>query len=379
AVVALAAAPLPAQDGEGLEAFPAVDPYTQGDPERVARLGYVRLGGFVWLAGASTSEVQRELGDAPMLWVETEHFRIGSTLDTYDWSGDTREKSRFASQLGRLEERLGDLKAPRRELDPWLRLHLYAQLAEETYAGFVRDFDLDPAAWGPDAPHLGRPEKLLLLLCERDGEHARHAQVYLQAEPAACYRYCPWEGPPVFTTSLETLARGYALVDQPPLDLILQGQVVDGLAHLFVESYRHARGGAPYWLGKAYAHVAVRRVDPRWVTGVGLVEGQLMDEDDHEWEPRVRNLVKADYTAPARELFGWRAYADLDVRDHMVAWSKLEYLLGIEAGDRRGFLDDVCRPAPEGEPEAVAAALVERQVAALGTRFGLAPEAFDAD
>jgi hypothetical protein len=373
----LISTPARAQDGDGMEEFEAVDPYTKGEKELMDRLGYASFGPFQWRKGDTTTDVQRNMGGIPMLWVETEHFRIGSTLGTYELPGDRDEKNRVEEELDRLEERLGKLKAPKRKLDPWLRLHLYAQRAEELYDSFMEEFSLEPADFEDSGPHLGRSEKFLLLLCQRKSEYSRHMKTYLDVQSDTSYRWRWTGGTSGFAVNVEAIRESWHMAEDKPYDSILYGQVVSALASGFVEGYRESQAGAPYWLSKALGHYMVRRIDPRWVSGIGTVAGQSIEEDDYKWEPRVRNLVGNDFFATTEEMFGWRLYTDMNVRDHMVVWSKLQYLLTEVDGDDRAFLTDVCLPPPTGSAEQRRAAMLQRQTAALQEHYGLTPQELD--
>ena len=166
AVIVVPAGALP-QEGRGdpeVEQFEEVDPYTLGERELELRLGYERVGFFPWAAGQTTSDVREMMGGIEILWVETEHFRIGSSLKTYDIPGDKAERALLKKELARLKKRLGKLRAPRNELDPWLRLHLYAQRMEELYADFFERFSLSPSDFPDGAPYLGYREKFLVLI-----------------------------------------------------------------------------------------------------------------------------------------------------------------------------------------------------------------------
>ncbi len=371
------AVPSSAQDKDGMEEFEEVDPYTRGEPERMKRLGYVSYGPFVWRDGDSTLAVQESMGGMPILWVETEHFRIGSSLVTYKLSGDKEEKARLQEEIGRLRKKLGKLKTPKKELDPWLRLHLWAQRAEELYASFHADFGLAPADYAEKGPYLGKTDKFLLLLCQRKSEFNRHVRTYLQVDTNHAYRYDWADGGMFYGANVEVMKESWDSPAGKPFDAILHGKVVAGLVTNFVDGYRQNRYGSPRWLAYALPHVYVRRIDPRWVNAVGYEEGRSIREEDYKWEPRVASLVKNKFFASTEEMFGWAKYEDMNTRDHLVAWSRLEYLLNEAEGDRRGFLTALCDVAPEGTPEAQQAALVERQTKALAECFGMTPEELD--
>ncbi len=376
AVLLLAAPPARAQDETAMEAFEAVDPYTLGEKDAMARLGYATFGPFPWMQGDSTAAAQEQMGGIPMLWVETEHFKIGSSLNTYTLPGDREEKARLAQELERLGARLGKLKAPKRELDPWLRLHLFAQRAEELYAAFQRDFGLAPADYADVGPYLGQPRKFLLLLCERQSEYGRFLTTYAGGIHDLSHRFGSKQTGFGFAINAEGLRGLWTETDGVPFDAVLASHVASGLANQLVDAYRGSDYRSPAWLVAAYGHVCSRRVDPRYPSGCGYAEGQSVREEDHEWEPRVANLVRNDFFASTEAMFGWLDSTPLTQRDHLVAWSKLQYLLTEAQGDRKGFLADVCPPDPKlwtDDP----AALVKRQTAALAQRFHVTPQELD--
>jgi hypothetical protein len=362
-------------DGGGMEVFEAVDPYTQGAPEALERLGYVTLGPFPWMGADNTRAAQEKLGGSPMLWVETAHFKIGSSLTTYTLLGDRAEKTRVEGELERLRERLGKLKAQKRKLDPWLRLHLFAQRAEELYGGFLDDFGLEPADFADSGPHLGQPHKFLLLVCQRQSEYTRFASTYAGVESDSMHRFGSAETGMGFAINAEVLQSYMVEAEDAPLDTMLFCYVASGLANQFIDGYRRADYGSPFWLQAAYGHLAARRIDPRYVSGAGYVEGQEIREDDHDWAPRVAGLVRNEFFASADVMFGWEEESALSPRDHLVAWSKLEFLLEGAQGSAKGFLRSVARPAPG--PQGKAPPQGEAQRSALLEHFGTTPAEFD--
>ena len=91
----------------------------------------------------------------------------------------------------------------------------------------------------------------------------------------------------------------------------------------------------------------------------------------------MSSLVRNESFAPTERMLGWSAYEELDVRDHMVVWSRVEYLLGLPEGDRRSFLDAMCLPlAPSGSEPSVQQD-VEAQARALEKCFALTPAQLD--
>src|SRR5262245_40869962 len=68
----------PSKDGE--EQFKDVDPYTKGDAQVVQQAGYKSLAPFSLADGILSQDVVELLGGVELLWAETEHLKICSSL-----------------------------------------------------------------------------------------------------------------------------------------------------------------------------------------------------------------------------------------------------------------------------------------------------------
>ena len=180
----------------------AADPYTAGDAAAIERAGYARIGHFVFGDRHDTRRIEAELGRLPFVWIETEHFKLGSTLPAQKVPTDKDARRALLDELTALRERLPRLK-PRRikVLDPWLRAHLYAARLERLYAEVVELLGVDDVEW-PDAdapffrgaapddqpwmgrgPHLGVKGKFLVLLCRQQSACSRYLATYTGASP----------------------------------------------------------------------------------------------------------------------------------------------------------------------------------------------------
>src|SRR5688572_19793294 len=96
-VTLLAVLPCAAQ-GSKDEVFEAVDPYTGGERAGIDRAGYVGLGPFPLWEGVRTTDVEEAIGRR-VIWIETAHFKVGSTLETYKPAkGDPREEKRIKEE-----------------------------------------------------------------------------------------------------------------------------------------------------------------------------------------------------------------------------------------------------------------------------------------
>lgn len=298
-------------------------------------------------------------------------------MTTYKIPGDKQERARLSEELARLEAKLGRLKAPRREIDPWLRLHLHAQRAEDLYRQFHEDWNIVPADYQQRGSVLGFPKKYLLLLCERKSEFARYLRTYEKSELEFAYR-SGWVGEGLITcANFEASAEHWKEDKDMPLDSMFTCLVNASIAGNLVDGWNGNMFRAPTWITYGYTHLAQRRFDPRWPVFDGRETIYGKDEDRTEWQPRISNLVRNEFFASTEEMLGWTKFEDLDQRDHMIVWSKLDYLLSEVQGDPKAFLTEVCPPLSSASASEAPEVRVQRQTAALAEHFGLTPEQLD--
>ncbi|MEM1451276.1 MAG: hypothetical protein AAF957_09100 [Planctomycetota bacterium] len=372
---ALAAAPVAVaaawQDG-GMEEFAEVDPYTEGDAGKIADLGYVRMGSFLWEASERTEHVQETMGGLDVLWVETAHFRIGSSLGTYRIPNDRDEKAKLKEEFKLLKKRLKKFKPPKRDLDPWLRLHLFALRAEAVYEQHLADFGIEEVAGKPNA--IGHPKKFNLLLCQRKSELGRYLRAYEEGVNEYAYRTGRQGRSLFFGINMEAISESYTDRSVQPFDTMLHCIVAQGLARNFLDGHLGRLFTCPEWFSMGLGHVVQRRIDVRFVQ-TGATE-RSTDEEHWHWDDRVGNLVKNDFFATMPDMVGWERSREWNERDHMVVWSKVEFLLEQLDGDGTKFLSAMVIPV-DGKPEGKKEELVERQTRALESGPGLTPDEFD--
>ncbi|MFT4537810.1 MAG: hypothetical protein ACI835_000240 [Planctomycetota bacterium] len=366
------------KDGE-MEEFEEVDPYTKGERESFRKLGYTNYAPFLWHGSELTNHVQESMGGIDILWVETEHFKIGSTLGRYKVPNDKVEKTKYKEEIARIKEKLGKVKVkwPKKEIDPWLRLHIYAQRAEDLYSEFAEEFAADPGGRMKSGPYLGCKNKFLLLICQRKSEFGRYVRTYHDLDTPYSYRTGWPDDSMLYICNLEVIKEFYVDdSDEKPFDSMLHVRIASNLTANFMDGYGGKFFYAPQWLTKAAEHYYGRKVDARWTASAGLKAGQVTEDDDYEWEERVAKLCKNNFFARTTEMFGWTRGYEMNRRDHMVIWSKLQYIVEELEGNAGAMVNSMLIPV-RGMEVGIKEELLKRQTTALMAHYELAPGELD--
>jgi hypothetical protein len=363
---------------------PAVDPYTEGKDAAMKKAGYESFGPLFWGDGHGSQDIEVTLDGIPILWVETAHFRIGSTLDEYTVADDAAEKKRVRAELTRLRKRIPKVKPKVRTLDPWLQLHLYAMRMEELYADVCKHFGVEdsdfpskpPAAGKPAAmgqgPYLGQQEKFLVFLFQRKSSFSRYNQMYLGVDSEFTMR---WNfhiaGSIYFGVAREFLSGSYGN------DTAMFCALTNGLLHNFVDGFIRFDLPTPSWTSYGLAHWFSRKVDERFnAQGPGSEHRERRD-DAHEWAPRVRGRVLNSIDPKLDDILAWSTYDDMKSTDHMMAWSRMDYLLQRKPKELLAFMQAMKAPLPGKRPDDPDELWVPRTTEALQSAFGLSLEEFD--
>jgi hypothetical protein len=148
----------------------ARDPYTRAEPELMTAAGVLAYGPFVWAGTVRTDDVDRVLGEHRIRWLETAHFRIGSTLATADPPADAGARRLLNAELAGMRKRHGKYPDRASKLDPWLRVHLCAQRLEMLYAELAQLVGHDEQS----GTHLGQQGKFPVLLLQKQSDAARY-------------------------------------------------------------------------------------------------------------------------------------------------------------------------------------------------------------
>jgi hypothetical protein len=371
----LAALLLPAQQPDD-EPVVAKDPYTEADPQAMKAAGIVAYGPFPWADGVSTTDVDKVLGSSRMLWMETAHFRIGSNLRPTKVPEEAEEKKSLQAEVRALRERLPKVKDKPRQLDPWLRMHLYAQRAENLYAEWcamagVTDADFGEGKAVRSGKYLGLPDKFLVLLFDKQSDLARYMDRFCGVKADKSYRHYHQKS----SQMLAVLAReGF----EDANELALQSHFAYSLAMNFTNGYMGYYYDLPCWLLEGIAHGFARKVPTKFVN-ISIEDEAVDAQRQHLWPQRIRARVGFDHFPKAADLLAVQDPKGLDYAAHLMSWSRVDFLRKqdeVAFGKLVKGLKTLSLPATGGTlPFAQVHA---RQLELLQELYGLDPESFDA-
>lgn len=304
-------------------------PYCEGDPGLMKASGIVSHGGFR-IAKATTGEIDAKFPREPIYWVETEHFEIGMAVD--DYRVHAQEKDGFREELTELSEVFDNIKIKSRTIDPWLRVHLYALRLERAWDRFlelarVKDSDFPDGErqrligekYMGEGPYLGMRSKFEFLLLPRSDDHiALLLEKYGLGSPRSHRVHAVDSGTLGLMTHL----------GEPGLrrDQALHAHFVFNLAHNMLDGYKHYSYDQPVWVKVGFAHLMGREVSLKFNNFDGSEGSQVLQSRVEDWHGEARKLVRKGDAPTVARLLGAKIYGELELDDHYVAWSMMDYL-----------------------------------------------------
>jgi hypothetical protein len=326
--VAVALLALPAFAQKKAPDDPAGCPWCHNDPVLLEKAGLKNHGPFAF-GKYDTAKAEELLPEVEFRWIETEHFRIGFTLGQHKVK--LEEKKKILAELTRLKPFFPDLKPETQILDPWMRVHLYAQRCEDVYKRFREILRLDNATFADgsgvwrgsyqgEGPFLGMKEKYEFLVLPSEAAHVEFlvANCGLKIRKSQRWHY------------IERGAIGiicHAQQGRLRTDAALHGHVAFNLAHNLLDGLKHYSYDTPIWFHEGLAHVMERDVDPNY-NSFDSGEGATAEETSKaNWKPEVLKLIAEDKAPRLAELMGLKSYAELKLADHFTTWSMVDYLL----------------------------------------------------
>jgi len=306
------------------------DPYTGGgDAALMAGAGILSHGGFEF-ANGDTADVDRFMSTSDIRWLETKHFELGFALGFY--KVPQKEKKIFFKDLTRLSERLPTVDPKTKNLDPWLRAHLYAMRLEDMYASFLdlvqmeeEDFPQSEGRWNRkgvyngEGRHLGERGKFEVLLLPSKAAHLNFLGHYYGLTLERSQRWNVIERDSI---SLTVHLEQGSLKKDPAL----HAHVAFNMAHNFFDGLRHYTYDTPIWLHEGLAHWMERRISP-YTNSFDGAEGSVPATSRvKDWEAQVRKIVSKGDAPRLAALIRLNNYGQLKLVDHYSTWSMVDFL-----------------------------------------------------
>ncbi len=338
------AAPLSAQTTPKLPKW-RIDPYTRNDPKLIEKLGYVGYGPFEFgqrgTKAVSTEDIDKHLDYAQILWVETRHFRIGSTLDPWVVPLEPEIKAKIRAELEKLLGRGLDRVNPKtRTLDRWLRVHLFAQRLEEHYAemqswlgvtdeSFPKD-DEDRKTRYQDylgeGPFLGQRNKYLFLIFERVDEYDDYLATFTGRRTVGGQQ---WNFKDVDSLLYSCAADNPTEDGRLKDDTAMHGHLVFSATHNLINGYLHYNFDLPCWMREAPAHWFERRITEHFNSYTRSEGAPPIDQRAWQYPLETRKFLGNGKFAAFSEVMKWRDFGELEFNDHVMIWSRQDYLMTL--------------------------------------------------
>ncbi len=321
-----------------------IDPYTKNDPKVMKRLGYLSYGPFEFGQRGdkivTTADIDKHLSYEQILWVETEHLRIGSMLPKWSVPMDPKVKKKLRAELEHMQAKSGikKIKVKPRSLDRWLRLHLIAQRMEQHYELIQQwlgvkdeDFPADPSkviigeTYMGMGPYLGQTGKYLILVSESEGSMNDYLKNFTGRDTQFGQRW-NFKLPGSLLYGVATEMQDYRLKH----DTALHANLVFNLTHNLLDGYRFYSYETPVWIKVGLAHYFERLISPKWNT-FDANEGSPGDaKNAWKWAPMARKLINNKKKwAPFSTAYTWRDYGQIEFNDHVMIWSRWDYLMSL--------------------------------------------------
>lgn len=315
------------------------DPYTKGEPARLAKAGYVNLGPFEFGTDQTTGIIENLLGTEPLMWVETKHFRLGCALPPLvmkgrePWRKDWQK--RIKVELAELRKVLPGIKKKPKVLDPWLRTHLYAQRLEKLYRDVLDVLAVEESWFGHggsaavaenyrgEGPFLGMKNKFTVLILRTKSSHARYTRAFLGYEMPEPIRFHDIQFGSMYWGCSTESANGLFHIDPA-----LHAGLTFNIAHNLYTAFRGFTHDLPAWVTTGLGHWHARQVSPRFPT---YDRKHAEDEDPRspfwDWEMRVHGLVKNDVFEAGSAFVDRSDAGQFGVEQHIQSWAFVDYLL----------------------------------------------------
>lgn len=366
------------------------DPYTKNDPARMKKAGYVSFGPFPFGEHGSkivdSQYIEKHLDYAQIIWVETAHFRICSTLEPYHipTERDTRQKIR--AELERLREKLGKRVNPRtRVLDRWLRLHLTAQRMEDLYSDLqswlqVKDSDFPKDSkskvfgerYMGEGPYVGMAAKYMLMVTDKGTTYFDYLKNFTGQQTLFGQRWHYLKEGSLYYGVAADMYDG-ALRH----DTALHGHLIFNVTINFIDGFRHYTYDLPVWIREGLGHWFQRQLSPKHNDFDQDESSPFKPLSKWKWKPYIRELLKGKKWSNFSETSQWRHFGDINFIDHVMIWGRIDFLMSFGKPKFKKFMFAIKGRWDHKLQKADVNDMVGAVRDALRTTYGLSPIDFD--
>lgn len=312
------------------------DPYTEEDPALMEAAGIVSFAPFAFIGQQKTEKIEMVLGNIELLWVETEHFRIGSSLPKTSLGASQKDKKAMLQEIKELRKLLPNIPKKPKKLDPWLRVHLYASRLEKLYQDISNRLDVPPGYWPTapaqlpgneyrgEGPYLGMQDKFTILLLEKQSGISRFGSAFAGTDPKGPLAWCfGKEGTLFFGTACEEAEKTFYN------DALMHAHVTFHVTRNIIGGIKHYGFNPPFWWHEGLAHWYARRVNPDSNNFSKVNDGDVDLRDETNWEPKIRARVKHKYFPTAEQLITREDWTGVTFTETMMMWSRVDYLMSL--------------------------------------------------
>lgn len=357
------------------QVLPAVDPWTRGEPDALAALGVLGHGPFAWADGVTTAAVDAVLGERRVLWVETRHYRLGCALAGQAVPEAQKQRKALYADLAILHQRLPRIPERPKRLEPWLWALLYAQRLEAHHEAFCKLLGIEEQVFAAgtigEGPHLGMPDKQLVLLFQKQSDLARYADRFCGLREDATLRHYHGKSRQLLAAIAADGLEGWSCS-------ALHAHLVYLATHNLLCAYRGYRYHLPLWLAEGLAHWMSRQIDDEIISCQILDTEAVAEERQADWPIKVRRRAQfAELCVPFETMAAWTDFAAMGYQAHSQSWSRVDFLL---QRDRAAFgelireLKSLPQPSDAAAIHGPLAAATRQQ---LQVRYGLDAPGFD--
>jgi hypothetical protein len=334
------------------------------DPKLMAAAGIVNHGPFPFFK-TDSQEVQDHIGARDLKWLESTHFRIG--CDLKPWKIPVPDVKAYRAELALLAEKFPNIDPKKtKTIDRWLRLHMMADRMETLYAdlqkmfGWVEedflklppeevfveasegewkdhlneDFQKRPVrtenfpGWIGIGRYMGMPMKYEILMLQYAADMLEVKNHYIGHTNSHPQR---WHNTWRTQDATEPVSRSMwfaisAEAEKVKHDQHMHNALLHNVTINILDGYMLYLVEAPVWLRVGLGHYYHIRNTPKY-NFYDLDEGAAeQNKDSKKWKPDVRKIVASDEGGTFAELGRLRSFGDLTFEDHLVSYSKIDFL-----------------------------------------------------